>query len=148
MDKFVFRNLEDAPCYKVTNAFCPEGYFVNSTIFGDEATQKVIGDWPRNPEENPNFHYVHRTTLPVGGEVHEHPHVGNEQFYLVMEGEAEITLCGNKFPAKPWTLALIRSGGSHGIRNTGNTPLVYLCVETGLSSQAKAADDQAGAEHE
>ena len=135
--KFVFRNIEDAPPYKVANEACPGGCYVNSTLFGDEASQegKVIGEWPRNPESTSNFHYVHRTTLPVGGVIPEHPHVGNEQFYLVLDGEAEITLCGNVFAAKPWTIALIRSGGSHGIRNTGTTPLTYLCVETGLSAQ-------------
>lgn len=135
--KYVFRSIEDAPPYKVSNDGCPCGYYVNSTLFGDEASQegKVIGDWQRNPEATNNFHYVHRTTLPVGGVINQHPHIGNEQFYLVLEGEAEITLCDNVFKAKPWTIALIRSGGSHGIRNIGNTPLVYLCVETGLSGQ-------------
>ena len=108
---------------------------MNSTLFGDEPQQKCIGDRVVNPEPNPNFHYVHRTTLPVGGMVAEHTHNGNEQFYLVLEGEGEVTLCGNKFPVKPWCLALIRDGGSHGIRNTGNTPLTYVCVETGLTGK-------------
>ena len=132
MEKYVFRSIDHAPGYKVINENCPDGYFMNSTLFGDEPQQKCIGDRVVNPEPHPNFHYVHRTTLPVGGMVAEHTHNGNEQFYLVLEGEGEVTLCGNKFPVKPWCLALIRDGGSHGIRNTGNTPLTYVCVETGL----------------
>ena len=100
---------------------------------GDEPKMPVVG--PRNPEDNRNFHYVHKTTLPVNGSVGEHPHEGNEQFYLIVEGEGEVTLCGKVFPVKPWSIALIRSGGSHGIRNTGDKPLVYLCVETGLTGQ-------------
>jgi mannose-6-phosphate isomerase-like protein (cupin superfamily) len=67
--------------------------------------------------------------------VGEHPHEGNEQFYLIIEGEGEVTLCGEQFPVKPWSIALIRSGGSHGIRNTGDVPLVYICVETGLAQK-------------
>lgn len=137
MDNFVFRSIDDAAPYKVINENCPEGFFINQTLFGDEPQQKCIGDRDHNPEPRPNFHYVHRTTLPVGGQVGEHPHNGNEQFYLVLEGEGEVTLCGNKYPVKPWCLALIRDGGSHGIRNTGNTPLTYVCVETGLSGQAE-----------
>ncbi|MDO5378150.1 MAG: cupin domain-containing protein [Clostridia bacterium] len=136
MDKFVFRSIDDAQPYKVINEHCPDGYFTNVTLFGDEPQQKVIGERTHNPEARDNFHYVHRTTLPVGGEIAEHPHNGNEQFYLVMEGEGVVTLCGNQFPVKPWCIALIRDGGSHGIRNTGSTPLTYVCVETGLSAPA------------
>lgn len=131
--KFVFRNFEDAPTYRVISEKSPAGYYINTTLFGNEANQNIVGEIVENSEENPNFHYVHRTTLPVGGEVPEHPHTGNEQFYLVLEGEGEVTLCGNKYPVKPMSIALIRNGGSHGIRNTSQKPLVYLCVETGLS---------------
>lgn len=133
MDKFVFRNIEDAPAYDVAGDTSGIGTFANVTLFGDEP--KMPMPVPRNPEENNNFHYVHRTTLPVGGGVGEHPHTGNEQFYLVLEGKGEVTLCGNVFPVKPWSIALIRDGGSHGIRNTGDTPLTYVCVETGLAAK-------------
>lgn len=132
MNKFVFRNIEDAPAYNVANCENGAGTIYNITLFGDEPKMPVIG--PRNPEENNNFHYVHKTTLPVGGSVGEHPHEGNEQFYLIVEGLGEVTLSGRIFKVKPWSIALIRSGGSHGIRNTGDKPLVYLCVETGLVS--------------
>jgi mannose-6-phosphate isomerase-like protein (cupin superfamily) len=132
MNKFVFRNIEDAPAYNVANCENGAGTIYNITLFGDEPKMPVIGS--RNPEENNNFHYVHKTTLPVGGSVGEHPHEGNEQFYLIVEGVGEVTLSGNIFKVKPWSIALIRSGGSHGIRNTGDKPLVYLCVETGLVS--------------
>lgn len=132
MDKFVFRNIEDAPTYDVANCQNGAGTIVNTTLFGDDPKMPVVG--LRNPEENNNFHYVHKTILPVGGSVGEHLHSGNEQFYLIVEGEGEVTLCGKTFHVKPWSVALIRSGGSHGIRNTGDKPLVYLCVETGLAS--------------
>jgi mannose-6-phosphate isomerase-like protein (cupin superfamily) len=131
--KYVFRNIEDAPAYDVSNCEGGLGTIKNITLFGDEAQMPVVG--PRNPEDNSNFHYVHRTTLPVGMSVGEHPHEGNEQFYLIIEGEGEVTLCGEQFPVKPWSIALIRSGGSHGIRNTGDVPLVYICVETGLAQK-------------
>ncbi len=134
MDKFVFRNIENAPTYDVANCENGAGVIGNITLFGDEPKMPVPG--ARNSEANNNFHYVHRTTLPVGGSVGEHPHEGNEQFYLIIEGVGEVTLCGNVFKVKPWSIALIRSGGSHGIRNTGNVPLVYLCVETALSGEA------------
>jgi mannose-6-phosphate isomerase-like protein (cupin superfamily) len=131
MDKYVFRNIEDAPSYDVDKCSDGVGIIKNITLFGDEPKMPVIG--PRNPEDNSNFHYVHKTTLPPGASVGEHPHQGNEQFYLILEGEGEVTLCGRKFAAKPFSIALIRDGGSHGIRNTGSKDLVYLCVETSLA---------------
>ena len=131
--KFVFRNLEDAPAYEVAHCENGAGVIWNVTLFGDEAKMPVIG--ARNPEEHKNIHYVHKTTLPPGGSVGEHPHEGNEQFYLIVEGEGEVALCGETFAVKPWSIALIRSGGSHGIRNTGTTPLTYLCVEAGLAQE-------------
>lgn len=133
MDKFVFRNIEDAPHYPVAKCEGGTGVIDNYTLFGDEAQMPVIG--PRNPEDNSNFHYVHKTILPVGAGVGEHPHTGNEQFYLIIEGEGEVTLCGKVFPVKPWSIALIRDGGSHGIRNTGDKPLVYICCETSLAAK-------------
>ena len=72
MDTFVFRNIEDAPTYDVANCQNGSGTIINTTLFGDEPKMPVIG--LRNPEENNNFHYVHKTTLPVGGSVGEHFH--------------------------------------------------------------------------
>ena len=136
MDKYIFRNIEDAPAYPVPEGSGIGTAFWNVTLFGDEAKMPVLGT--RNPEENSDFHYVHKTTLPPGGAISEHPHEGNEQFYLVVEGQGEVTLCGEVFQVKPWSLALIRSGGSHGIRNIGNQPLVYICVETGLACKGNS----------
>ena len=63
MDKYVFRNLEDAPAYQVEGDSSGIGTFWNVTLFGDEP-KMPMGDVPRHPEQNHNFHSVHRTTLP------------------------------------------------------------------------------------
>lgn len=55
MEKYVFRSIDDAPGYKVINENCPDGYFMNSTLFGDEPQQKCIGDRVVNPEPHPEF---------------------------------------------------------------------------------------------
>lgn len=41
MEKYVFRSIDDAPGYKVINENCPDGYFMNSTLFGDEPSKSV-----------------------------------------------------------------------------------------------------------
>ncbi len=129
-EKFVIRTAEgnDAPLYECPNqmGFAGEsGSYTLRTILGDEPKQPFRG----RPEDSVNFHYVHITYLPEGAMVGEHVHESNEQFYLIIQGEAEITLCGQKFPAKPYTIAVIRPGGYHGIRNTGKGDVIYICCE-------------------
>lgn len=134
--KFVFRNFEDAPTYEVDKCSGGEGVIVCTTILGDEAKMPVP-EGMRQLNDSDSFHYVHITTLPVGAMVGEHPHEGNEQFYLIVEGEGEVYLCGETHPVKPWSIAMIKSGGSHGIKNTGDKPLVYICCEISLSAEAE-----------
>ncbi len=136
--KFVFRNIEDSPFYTVDKCAGGSGRIRNITLLGDEAMMPVP-EGQRHLDDSDSFDYVHLTELPVGAWIGEHPHEGNEQFYLIVEGEGEVTLCGETFPVKPWSIAMIKSGGSHGIRNTGNVPLKYLCVQTQLSLQATQA---------
>lgn len=131
-EKFLIRSCADgdAPTYTCPNLHEPKrpgecGSYELATILGNEPAQPFDGD----PNDSRNFHYVHLTYLPEGACVGEHYHRDNEQFYLVIEGEAEITLCGEKFQAKPYTIAVIRPGGSHGIRNIGQGTLTYVCCE-------------------
>ena len=101
------------------------GSYELATILGNEPAQPFDGD----PNDSRNFHYVHITYLPEGACVGEHYHRDNEQFYLVIGGKAEITLCGDKFEAEPYTIAVIRPGSSHGIKNIGESTLTYICCE-------------------
>lgn len=134
-EKYLIRHLEDAPTFETPNKHDDRpdeaGSYTLTTILGDEANMPVHGD----PTDSDNFHYVHITHLPVGAAVGEHPHTGNEQFYLVTSGQAEITLCGDKYQAGPWTIALIKDGGSHGIRNVGTETLTYICCEIEISKK-------------
>ncbi len=133
--KYVFRNLEESPFYTVEKCAGGTGRINNVTILGDEAMMPVP-EGCRHLDDSESFDYVHITELPVGAEIGEHPHEGNEQFYLIVEGTGEVMLCGEVFPVKPWSIAMIKSGGSHGIRNTGDVPLKYVCVQTQLSLRA------------
>ena len=130
--KYVFRNFEDAPTYTVDGCAGGDGRIQITTILGDEAMQPVP-EGMRQLDDSETFDYIHLTTLPVGTTIGEHPHEGNEQFYLIVEGTGEVTLCGDVYPVKPWSVAMIKSGASHGIRNTGDIPLKYICCEAQLS---------------
>lgn len=86
-----------------------------------------------NPNDSENIHYIHISTLPPGASMGEHVHEGSEQFYLFVEGKGEVTLCGEAFDVGPWDVALLKDGGTHGLHNTGDTPLKYICCEVGLT---------------
>lgn len=128
-EKFLIRTFESAPTYTCPNKHDDRpdenGTYELTTILGDEPAQPGRGD----PNDSRNFHYVHITYLPEDAAVGEHYHRDNEQFYLVIDGKAEITLCGEKFQVEPYTIAVIRPGGSHGIRNIGKGVLTYICCE-------------------
>lgn len=128
-ERFIIRTEEDASSYVCPNKHTDRpdeaGSYPNMTILGDEPAQPGGCD----ADDSVNFHYVHITTLPVGACVGQHYHHTNEQFYLVLKGKAEITLCDNKFQVEPYTIAVIRPGGKHGIRNIGDEDLVYVACE-------------------
>ena len=128
-EKFLIRSIEDASTFTCPNVHPDRpdenGSYDLTTILGDEPAQPGGCD----PNDSRNFHYVHITYLPEGAAVGEHYHRDNEQFYLVIDGKAEITLCGEKFQVEPYTIAVIRPGGSHGIRNIGKGVMTYICCE-------------------
>ena len=53
---------------------------------------------------------------------HEHP---EEEFLLITEGTGEITMAGKPTKVAPGAMMYVAAGHTHGIRNTGNTPLLF-----------------------
>lgn len=131
MKKYVFRRCEDAPHYDVEHCGGGLGALKIITVLGDEPKMPVRC----NPNDSENFHYMHLTTMPIGATMGEHVHEGSEQFYLFVEGKGEVTLCGDKFEVGPWDLALLKNGGSHGLKNTGDIPLKYICCEVEIKNE-------------
>ena len=56
---------------------------------------------------------------------HEHD---KDEIYYVLEGTGELTLNGEVSTVGPGTAILVRPGGSHGIKPTGDEDLVLLIV--------------------
>lgn len=53
---------------------------------------------------------------------HTHP---EEEFMVITEGSGEIVVDGKTTPVGPGTMMYCAANKSHGIRNTGKTPLLF-----------------------
>ncbi|HTI70263.1 MAG TPA: cupin domain-containing protein [Candidatus Limnocylindria bacterium] len=97
--------------------------------------------------------YFHEVTIPPGCIEGTHRHIGSEELYFIYEGEGvahmgegddPVVSTGSAFPlkqvdvyglgklpirevpVKPGTIIYTKSGGIHGIRNPGATPLRFV----------------------
>ena len=59
-----------------------------------------------------------------------HQHKECEQTYLVLEGEAEVTLRGQVHELRKGGVVYIPRLTDHAVRNTGDSDLIYIVVET------------------
>jgi mannose-6-phosphate isomerase-like protein (cupin superfamily) len=74
------------------------------------------------------FSQVVAMTIPVGGEIGEEVHEGNDQLLVFIEGEGEAVLDGAKSPVAPNQLVFVHAGTRHNFLNTGQVPLRLVTV--------------------
>lgn len=68
-------------------------------------------------------------TLPPGASISVHKHEKNEDVYIVISGNGVfIGADGKEIPVSAKDTTIARKGESHGMKNTGATPLVILNV--------------------
>ena len=65
----------------------------------------------------------------VHGDFHWHKHDEEDEFFFVLEGQAEFYLDGERRTVGPQTSLYAPSWHEHGIRNTGDTELRYLVIK-------------------
>ena len=74
------------------------------------------------------FMFAGLNCFEPGQEHAAHAHAGQDKLYVVLEGEAEITVGQEKQVIGAGGGAFAASGVSHSVRNCGNTRLVMLAV--------------------
>lgn len=109
--------------------------------------------WVVQREMGSTIVYFHEVTIPPGCVEGTHRHIGSEELYYIFEGEGlaymgdgddptmtdpaafpvksvEIFCIGprpiRQVPVKPRSVIYTKSGGIHGIRNTGTVPLRFV----------------------
>lgn len=65
--------------------------------------------------------------LPPGSATEEHYHPKAEEIYYLLEGTGRMKLADEERDVKPGDAIAIPPGERHTIRNTGDTPLRFLC---------------------
>ena len=94
--------------------------------------------------------FFHEVTIPIGKTEGTHQHFGSEELYYIVEGEGTAYMGDGddpnndkyplvqrdvfglgprnfrQLPLKPGCVIYTKSGGMHGIHNTGTTPLKFV----------------------
>lgn len=85
----------------------------------------------------------HITTLNPGLASHPpHQHALEELIFL-KEGQLEVTINGQTYPAGPGSVLLYASNDFHNVRNVGTTPATYIVVNFGTAATATAPQERA-----
>ncbi|HEX9952290.1 MAG TPA: cupin domain-containing protein [Rubricoccaceae bacterium] len=101
---------------------------------GAVVCREVLADYDR---ATAGFTLVHDDTLAPGVSVGEHRHVGDEEVYVILEGEGEMVVDGVVYAVGPGDVCVTRDGETHGITNTGAGALRVLVVGAALGSAAR-----------
>ncbi len=76
--------------------------------------------------------YVHDDLLPPGTSIGEHTHEGDEEVYLILNGEGEMLIDGTPVRVGCGDVCITGSGHRHALHNTGSEPmrLIVICAKT------------------
>src|SRR5215216_6573920 len=73
-----------------------------------------------------NFLYLHAGEIPDKAGIGQHFHHTIEEMFVILDGEAEFTINGRTSKIKGPALVPCKMGNSHGIYNSGNTPIRWM----------------------
>ena len=97
----------------------------------------------------PNFAFMHRGEIPVGSGIGHHFHLGADEMFVILNGEAQFTINGRTTLVKGPVGVVCRAGNSHAIYNSSNEVLQWInfqvVVEPGLAASIDLGDDRVGA---
>lgn len=80
---------------------------------------------PEDKLEGAGRFYSH-VTLPVGAKVPTHAHHGEYEIYDILSGTGTYNDNGTLVPVGPGDVTYCPDGESHGLDNTGDTPLEFV----------------------
>ncbi|GBF82537.1 cupin domain-containing protein [Aphanothece sacrum] len=122
----------------------------NNPDFDTTGTNVIEMRWIVQRDLGSSLVFFHEVTIPPGKVEGTHRHIGSEELYYIVEGTGiaylgvgddpktdhfptvtrDIFGIGKKeckeLPVKPGSVIYTKSGGIHGIRNPGNTPLKFI----------------------
>ena len=106
-----------------------EGAIENWHIFESE-------DWQSN------LTIIGFDMLPPGTSIAVHEHIHEEKLYFVMDGTGIMTVNGERARVVPGDAVPLNAGGSHGIENDSDKPLMIMVIECKMTREAKLASEK------
>ncbi len=85
-----------------------------------------VGNFFDPDELGPAWDFVEVVTLPPGSTIGTHKHRGNEEFYYLYQGQGVLIDDGQEIEVGPGAVSICRSGGSHGLRNSGDRTIKLI----------------------
>jgi mannose-6-phosphate isomerase-like protein (cupin superfamily) len=73
--------------------------------------------------------FVDYTVVPPGSTIGLHKHTANEEIYLIVSGLATVTVEGEERQLKRGSIAVVRSGQSHQLVNTGAEAVAMFVIQ-------------------
>lgn len=114
------RNYLQSPLEDLPNCHDGVGVLKNITLFSKEDFQSPL-------------RFLNYTILPPGTTIGVHPHGNDEEIYIILEGNGQMTLDGDSFPVQAGSVILNRPFGEHGLDNTSDTVMKILVFEAGIA---------------
>lgn len=92
-------------------------------LFGDQIIRKVAG------KDTGGTYAVILSVVPPGNGPPPHLHHGEDELFMIDEGQFEVRFGDEAKPSGPGTIAMLPRGIPHGFRNVGTTPgKVYTVI--------------------
>lgn len=80
-----------------------------------------------SPQKNWESHVMRIFTMEEEGGTHEHEHSW-PHWVLILEGFGILTFKGEEHPLERGTYIFLPQGERHSFTNTGDSPLVFMCI--------------------
>ena len=75
-----------------------------------------------------NIEIIAEVNLPPGSSIGTHAHTDNMEFYIILKGKGIASDNGTEKPISEGDVLITGNGHTHGIRNTGDIPLVFHAI--------------------
>src|SRR4030095_98057 len=109
----------------------PAAYRLLSAGHGGAGSMSFMGLLNRGAV-TPEFNFLHRGVIPAGSGIGHHFHNVVEEMFVILDGEAQLTIDGRTASVKGPAGVLCRTGHSHALYNPGPTPVQWVNLNVSL----------------
>lgn len=88
----------------------------------------------RNPTKMTGAEISYTLLNPGVSEPFFHLHHQHEEVYLIIQGSGQYQVDDHLFGISEGSIVRVGVGASHCLKNTGDVPLIYICVQTQANS--------------